>query len=33
MRNFNNFRYSDETTQGRKQRGNKKPLTEGERRE
>ena len=29
MRNFNNFRYSDDTTQGRKQRGNKEPLIEG----
>ena len=29
MRNFNNFRYSDDTTLGRKQRGNKEPLIEG----
>ena len=31
MRNINNFRYSEDTTHGRKQRRTEKPLDESER--
>ena len=30
-RNINNFRYADDATHGRKRRGTKEPLSEGER--
>ena len=32
-KNINNLRYADDTTHGRKRRGTKEPLDEGERQE